>query len=433
MVTSAPIAALRALDGIVVAGADAVACRGWLGDVRRVRGFLDAVEAQVLRRVEELAVAGESYGAADTSVRCSGVSSRQAAKLAERAKTLEAADGFDEALAAGTVTGAHVDQLAAAANALPDEVRESLFERSAELLEHAAGNDPARFGRHVRDVARGLADRAGISRDRQQRASTRWSWKVAADGMYDVHARLHPILGDRLVRAIDAAVAARVAAGEAAGEPEFVNRTVDRSRLAAEALVDMVSAEQHIERPLVADISVLVDAHTLECGEVHDHTVCETEHGAPVAPAVVLALLCSGLVTPVVRDANGTVLDLGRTTRRPSRAQRRALRAMYRTCAAHGCEVPFVRCEIHHIIHWLLGGHTDLDNLIPLCSRHHHLVHTLRWHLDLAPDRTLTITDPDGRTVMVTTPDMPTPAPPQRRRTQPATAGTPTSTRQLAS
>jgi hypothetical protein len=58
--------------------------------------------------------------------------------------------------------------------------------------------------------------------------------------------------------------------------------------------------------------------------------------------------------------------------------------------------VPFHRCEIHHI-HWFEhGGPTDLDNLVPLCSRHHHLVHDLGWHLHLAPDRTLTITPPSG-------------------------------------
>jgi hypothetical protein len=69
---------------------------------------------------------------------------------------------------------------------------------------------------------------------------------------------------------------------------------------------------------------------------------------------------------------------------------------MYRTCAAPECDVPFHRCEIHHI-HWFEhGGPTDLSNLIPLCSRHHHLVHELGWHLHLAPDRTLTITAPSS-------------------------------------
>ena len=41
----------------------------------------------------------------------------------------------------------------------------------------------------------------------------------------------------------------------------------------------------------------------------------------------------------------------------------------------------FDRCDIHHVIEWLRHGRTDLDNLLPLCSRHHHLVHEGRWRL----------------------------------------------------
>jgi hypothetical protein len=29
----------------------------------------------------------------------------------------------------------------------------------------------------------------------------------------------------------------------------------------------------------------------------------------------------------------------------------------------------------HHIVHWADGGETRLDNLVLLCSHHHHLVH----------------------------------------------------------
>ncbi len=49
-----------------------------------------------------------------------------------------------------------------------------------------------------------------------------------------------------------------------------------------------------------------------------------------------------------------------------NRAQRRALRAMYRTCGYPGCDVTFDRCDIHHVIEWLRHGATDLDNLLPL-------------------------------------------------------------------
>jgi hypothetical protein len=46
-----------------------------------------------------------------------------------------------------------------------------------------------------------------------------------------------------------------------------------------------------------------------------------------------------------------------------------------------------------------------------LCSRHHHLLHTPRWHTKLLPDATLEITDPQGQ-VRTTTPPAPSRAPP---------------------
>lgn len=86
-VTVAPSAALTALDGIVVAGGDAATCQRWLGEIRRVRGFLDSVEARVLLQVDALARVGESFGSRDTSTGCSGVSSNDAGKLTDRAQT----------------------------------------------------------------------------------------------------------------------------------------------------------------------------------------------------------------------------------------------------------------------------------------------------------------------------------------------------------
>jgi hypothetical protein len=106
--------------------------------------------------------------------------------------------------------------------------------------------------------------------------------------------------------------------------------------------------------------------------------------------------LCTCLVTPVIiRD--GVVLAVGRTRRLATRAQRRALRVMYRTCGVPGCQVPFDHCQPHHIQWWRRDGCTDLDNLLPLCNTHHHLVHEGGWQLQLQPStRALTITLPDG-------------------------------------
>ncbi|MET0461225.1 MAG: HNH endonuclease signature motif containing protein, partial [Ilumatobacteraceae bacterium] len=76
--------------------------------------------------------------------------------------------------------------------------------------------------------------------------------------------------------------------------------------------------------------------------------------------------------------------------------QRQALRAMYTTCGHPHCEVRFGACRIHHVDWWDHLGPTDLQNLLPLCDTHHHLVHEGGWRLTLKPDRTITLRRPDG-------------------------------------
>ena len=70
---------------------------------------------------------------------------------------------------------------------------------------------------------------------------------------------------------------------------------------------------------------------------------------------------------------------------------------MHRTCAHPDCTVGFSACRIHHVRWWWEHwGPTDIDNLIPLCERHHHEVHEGGWGLSMTPDRVATWTRPDG-------------------------------------
>ena len=164
--------------------------------------------------------------------------------------------------------------------------------------------------------------------------------------------------------------------------------------LLADAVVSAVSGERSGERR-VPEICVHVDYQTLLNG-LHEHSLCETADGIPLPPETVRRLACEAAIVPIVLNSDGEVLDCGRE--RPSRqpGQRRALRAMYRTCAYPDCDVTFDRCDIHHVIEWLRHGRTDLDNLLPLCVEHHHLVHEGRWRLTLDPHRVITIHRPDG-------------------------------------
>jgi hypothetical protein len=77
------------------------------------------------------------------------------------------------------------------------------------------------------------------------------------------------------------------------------------------------------------------------------------------------------------------------------------------------CDVQFDHCELHHIIEWENGGPTDLANLIPLCSVHHHRVHDDGWRIHLDTERTLRITRPDGN--LWKTIPLPTAAPARAR------------------
>jgi hypothetical protein len=144
------------------------------------------------------------------------------------------------------------------------------------------------------------------------------------------------------------------------------------------------------------DITVIIDERTFTEGR-HATTRMEvgfdlTDNGLPVQ--TIRRWACLNGVTPAIVGAEGTRLLLGRRQRLASRDQRRALRVVYPTCAL--CDTAFENCEVHHLHPWEHGGATDIDNLLPLCVRHHHLAHEGGWHLHLQADRTLRVTRPGG-------------------------------------
>jgi hypothetical protein len=145
----------------------------------------------------------------------------------------------------------------------------------------------------------------------------------------------------------------------------------------------------------VPSLILLCDAQTLRSG-VHPNTVCETGDGTPIPVAVMRDLACQAEIVPVVLNGRGEALAVGRTQRLATPAQRAALRAMHRTCLGVTCTVAFDACQIHHIIPWEQGGSTDISNMGPLCSEHHHLVHEGGWTLTLTAERIATWTRPDG-------------------------------------
>ena len=86
-------------------------------------------------------------------------------------------------------------------------------------------------------------------------------------------------------------------------------------------------------------------------------------------------------------DRNGVVLNLGRTRRIATRGQSAALIARDRGCSFPGCDRAPEWSERHHVIPWIDGGPTDLNNLTLLCVYHHHNFHYPRLDLPDQPRR----------------------------------------------
>jgi hypothetical protein len=97
-------------------------------------------------------------------------------------------------------------------------------------------------------------------------------------------------------------------------------------------------------------------------------------------------LACSAALIPAVLGTNSEVLDLGRTSRLHTRAQRRALRLRDRRCRAEGCTAPAAWTEVHHKDPWSHGGTTDLADGICLCNFHHHRCHDPAYTHEFLPN-----------------------------------------------
>ena len=88
----------------------------------------------------------------------------------------------------------------------------------------------------------------------------------------------------------------------------------------------------------IPEIGVMIDLPTLLNG-LHEHSLCETYDGTPIPVSQVRRMCCDANIIPYVLNGNEEVTDLGRSTRTTTRAQRRKLRGMHKTCVGDGCHV----------------------------------------------------------------------------------------------
>ncbi|MDX6202806.1 MAG: hypothetical protein QOJ83_2306, partial [Frankiales bacterium] len=96
---------------------------------------------------------------------------------------------------------------------------------------------------------------------------------------------------------------------------------------------------------------------------------------------------CDADINVATVNEFGEILNYDRTRRYPSPAQRRALVLRDQGCVFPDCDRPPSLCQVHHLIWWIRGGKTNLDNLVLICEYHHHLLHEGGWRIARIPPR----------------------------------------------
>ena len=377
-------------------------CADWarlqaaIGDVRRLRSWVDGREVLLARQIAELSSFPEKSlsEAGQTSL-------RDAERVIERASTAEQIPAVEKSLDAGRLSGGHVDVFTRVLRQLEPSVRGKLIEAAPHLVILGEQVSVDEFARTVRAEARRLErDSDGLDRlERQRRAVRLNSWTDRDTGMRRWGIAWDPETAVRLEGRLDAQVEALFHDRQPEGCPSDLLEK--QSFLRAHALLAMLDGTGvRLGRP---EIVVVVD-HT--AGGVEP----VVDWGLDVElPQRVLDDLYKTATVHTITVRNGVVIDapgklnLGRTTRLANRAQRRALRGLYATCAIPGCCVRYGRTKLHHVIWWRYGGRSDLDNFLPVCEKHHQNIHNDGWLVALGPNRELTITLPDGQ-IMTTGP-----------------------------
>ena len=104
----------------------------------------------------------------------------------------------------------------------------------------------------------------------------------------------------------------------------------------------------------------------------------------------------------VTNPDTGHPVWTGTTRRRPTATQRRLISAYHPTCVFMGCRHPATRADLDHNQPWARGGSTTINNLAPLCPRHHTVKHQAGWTLQQTRPDTYRWQSPLGHGYVVT-------------------------------
>jgi hypothetical protein len=298
------------------------------------------------------------------------------------------------ALRDGAVNAAQAGIIGRALDALPSALDPELVAKAESQLLADAGHFGPRelrvLGRRVFEVIAPAVAEAHegallAAEEARARAETRVSFRPRGDGVTDIWARVPDHVAERLRAYLDSFTSPRRRhlGQDAYDEVEGLPASRRRGHAFC-ALLEHVPTEalpRHGGAP--TSVVVTLDLEALVSGQGS----ADLSTGGRISAAEARRLACGAGILPAVLGGRSEVLDLGRSRRLFSPAQRKALAIRDRGCRAEGCEIPAAWCEAHHAgFPWAQGGRTDVKDGLLLCSFHHHRAHDASWRGDRMPD-----------------------------------------------
>ena len=381
-----------------------------IAGVAAVEAQLGALRMTLLAEADRRKVA-QSLGATGTdawAARLTGANRAEMAGLVRLARLLEERyDATREAFAAGALNQAQVQVIVRAAEQLPEAVTDE-HRRAAEtglVTKAVRGMDAKRLrqaGRRMlekataeitREQARRLADEHEatlLCREEDRAELETWlSLADNGDGTFSGRFVIPELHGHLLRAALEQLTSPRQLSRNRAGEVVHDEAVANRPGQSGTEKLGLGFTELIEHLPNSSDGvtgGFMRNALTLLVHLDYQHLLdglasARLDTGVHLSAGEARRLACNAGIVPAVLGGRSEPLDLGRTSRLHSTAQRRALSVLHDTCAAEGCERPFAWTDIHHPHAWSRGGPTNLANGLPLCGWHHRRAHDSRFDL----------------------------------------------------
>ncbi len=245
-----------------------------------------------------------------------------------------------------------------------------------DLVGKARSQSPDKFAGTVRKYVQERSEDDGMSRLERQRCQRFAKINTDhTDGMMVLYGRFDPITGALIETALSQKM------NELWREEDPRARCSPGQRM-ADALAGLVTREDTDQdgKPSRGPRLLLIADYDVIAWELRN---CRLGDGTPIPTEKIRDLACQSEILPAIFRGASQPLDMGRSRRAASPAQRIALVARDKACV--GCGANANWCQAHHIIPWAVQGNTDLDDMCLLCSRCHHKVHDDRWQVRRKP------------------------------------------------